>query len=119
MARREPRLPRLGDVLLRALSDAASMTDDALATRTPATSPTGWLRPLRWSEPVVPGLPAGGAPSSEFALPVGTVTFLLTDVEGSTLAWQATPEAMGGAIARQYENPRHRRLRPRRRPLHW
>lgn len=41
--------------------------------------------------------------SGEFALPVGTVTFLLTDVEGSTSAWQAAPEAMGGAIARHYE----------------
>ena len=39
----------------------------------------------------------------EFALPVGTVTFLLTDVEGSTLGWQSAPELMGPAIARQYE----------------
>lgn len=38
-----------------------------------------------------------------FALPVGTVTFLLTDVEGSTLAWQANGPAMGAAIARHYE----------------
>lgn len=92
------------------------MTNHALATPTPtvSASASGWLRPLRWSEPTMSNPPGG-----EFALPVGTVTFLLTDVEGSTLAWQATPEAMGGAIARHYENPRHRRLRPRRRPLHW
>ena len=44
-----------------------------------------------------------GTATGEFALPVGTVTFLLTDVEGSTLAWQAAPEAMGAAIARHYE----------------
>ena len=65
---------------------------------------TGWLRPLRWSEPSVSGtvVPATGV-AGEFALPVGTVTFLLTDVEGSTLAWQAAPGVMGQAIARHYE----------------
>ena len=65
---------------------------------------TGWLRPLRWSEPSVSGtvVPATGV-AGEFALPVGTVTFLLTDVEGSTSAWQAAPGVMGQAIARHYE----------------
>jgi predicted ATPase/DNA-binding SARP family transcriptional activator/class 3 adenylate cyclase len=40
---------------------------------------------------------------SEFdpVLPAGTVTFLLTDVEGSTGLWEAYPEAMGEAMARQ------------------
>ncbi len=33
-------------------------------------------------------------------LPSGTVTFLFTDVEGSTRLWQAHPDAMGTAIAR-------------------
>jgi len=33
-------------------------------------------------------------------LPSGTVTFLLTDVEGSTALWQAAAEAMRGALAR-------------------
>ena len=45
-----------------------------------------------------PNVPADG-----FALPAGTVTFLLTDVEGSTLGWQESPEQMGPAIARHYE----------------
>ena len=36
-------------------------------------------------------------------LPTGTVTFLLTDVEGSTLSWQERPEDMAVAIARHYE----------------
>ena len=38
--------------------------------------------------------------SLPFALPTGTVTFLLTDVEGSTVAWQRHPESMPAAIAR-------------------
>jgi class 3 adenylate cyclase len=37
------------------------------------------------------------------SLPAGTVTFLLTDIEGSTRAWEADGEQMGAAVARQYE----------------
>src|SRR5918999_1675183 len=33
-------------------------------------------------------------------LPSGTVTFLLTDVEGSTALWEQAPEAMRAALAR-------------------
>ena len=33
-------------------------------------------------------------------LPSGTVTFLLTDVEGSTALWEVAPEAMRAALAR-------------------
>ena len=33
-------------------------------------------------------------------LPVGTVTFLFTDIEGSTKLWEAHPEAMQAALAR-------------------
>ena len=36
-------------------------------------------------------------------LPVGTITFLLSDIEGSTRAWEAEPDAMASAIARHYE----------------
>ena len=42
------------------------------------------------------------AAAQAFALPTGTVTFLLTDVEGSTRGWEASPAAMALAIARQY-----------------
>ena len=37
-----------------------------------------------------------------FALPAGTVTFLLTDVEGSTRLWETRAPEMGPAIARHY-----------------
>ena len=38
-----------------------------------------------------------------FALPAGTVTFLLTDIEGSTRLWESQPEAMALAVPRHYE----------------
>jgi predicted ATPase/class 3 adenylate cyclase/DNA-binding CsgD family transcriptional regulator len=38
-----------------------------------------------------------------FALPSGTVTFLLTDIEGSSTRWDALPEAMARAVPRHYE----------------
>jgi len=41
--------------------------------------------------------------SLPFALPSGTVTFLLTDVEGSTVAWQRHPVSMSAAVARHDE----------------
>src|SRR5213082_969493 len=33
-------------------------------------------------------------------LPAGTVTFLFTDIEGSTRLWEESPEAMKQALAR-------------------
>jgi class 3 adenylate cyclase len=36
-------------------------------------------------------------------LPSGTVTFLLTDIEGSTLAWERGPTATAIAVTRHYE----------------
>ena len=36
-------------------------------------------------------------------LPVGTVTFLFTDLEGSTRLWQEHPDSMKGALARHDE----------------
>jgi class 3 adenylate cyclase len=36
-------------------------------------------------------------------LPAGVVTFLLTDIEGSTQAWQAAPSTMTGLVSRHYE----------------
>jgi predicted ATPase/class 3 adenylate cyclase/DNA-binding CsgD family transcriptional regulator len=45
----------------------------------------------------------GDSSEGGFVLPVGTVTFLLTDIEGSTRRWEAEPEVMGPAVARHYE----------------
>src|SRR5690349_7043015 len=39
---------------------------------------------------------------STFSVPAGTVTFLLTDVEGSTRTWESAPATMPHAIARHY-----------------
>lgn len=36
-------------------------------------------------------------------LPTGIVTFLLTDIEGSTQAWQASPDSMTSLVSRHYE----------------
>ena len=36
-------------------------------------------------------------------MPVGTVTFLLTDIEGSTRLWESAPGVMGAAIRRHYQ----------------
>ena len=36
-------------------------------------------------------------------LPVGVVTFSLTDIEGSTAHWEAHPDVMAGVIVRHYE----------------
>jgi predicted ATPase/class 3 adenylate cyclase/DNA-binding CsgD family transcriptional regulator len=55
-----------------------------------------------------PDLLGGGGLVTELTLPGrvvpdGTVTFLLTDVEGSTRRWEVEPEPMGAAVDRHYE----------------
>jgi predicted ATPase/class 3 adenylate cyclase/DNA-binding CsgD family transcriptional regulator len=44
-----------------------------------------------------------GSEQATCYLPVGTVTFMLTEVEGSTRLWESDPETMGVALARHYE----------------
>jgi class 3 adenylate cyclase len=44
--------------------------------------------------------PAGAGLRGEVELPAGTVTFLLTDIEGSTRLWERVPDAMELALAR-------------------
>src|SRR5262245_14364959 len=41
-------------------------------------------------------------PSLAGAPPTGTVTFLLTDVEGSPPRWESAPDAMVVSVARHY-----------------
>jgi hypothetical protein len=50
-------------------------------------------RPAIWSDGV-------GAVGESFVLPAGTVTFLLSDIEGSTRLWEAAPDAMAQAVPR-------------------
>ena len=58
-------------------------------------------RGLGWPLLVEAGV--SGAEERAFSLPTGTVTFLLSDVEGSTQRWEEAPEAMAVAIPRHYE----------------
>src|SRR5215469_13047237 len=44
--------------------------------------------------------PASPGEPGEVDLPAGTVTFLLTDIEGSTRLWESVPEAMEVALER-------------------
>jgi class 3 adenylate cyclase len=44
--------------------------------------------------------PAGPGEPGEAELPAGTVTFLLTDIEGSTRLWETVPDAMEVALER-------------------
>jgi len=53
-----------------------------------------------WGEPPAGAQVDGG---SRFHVPAGTVTFLLSDIEGSTRLWSEYPQAMGGAVADTYE----------------
>jgi len=46
-----------------------------------------------------PSLAGAGEPAGA-GLPAGTVTFLLTDIEGSTRRWESAPEAMEVALER-------------------
>ena len=56
-------------------------------------------RPMMWSDP-----PSGaGTAQARFHLPAGTVTFLMSDIEGSTRLWSASPETMGSAVEQVYE----------------
>lgn len=56
----------------------------------PAVHPLS--RPVNWGEPLLK--------EGDFLLPVGTVTLLLADVEGSTRLWETEPDAMRDAITR-------------------
>ena len=77
----------------------------------PPTAPTTQRRPVgdvagdALRAPPFPGpvTPPAPPPAPRGPLPEGTVTFLLTDIEGSTAAWEADRAAMAAAVARHYE----------------
>jgi predicted ATPase/class 3 adenylate cyclase/DNA-binding CsgD family transcriptional regulator len=56
-------------------------------------------RPLRWGEGL-DGTVKGT--DNAFALPAGTVTFLMSDIEGSTRLWEEHAEAMSRAVPAHY-----------------
>lgn len=57
---------------------------------------TSIRKPLTWGEPAM-GAEADTPP--RFHLPAGTVTFLMSDIEGSTRLWAEFPEKMELAVA--------------------
>lgn len=59
----------------------------------------GLLAVDRLPDPVPPHLPLADHPAPP-ALPSGAVTFLFSDIEGSTRRWEAEPQAMAWALAR-------------------
>ena len=84
-----PRVARSGDVVSLTFVQHANMGNDT----------TTALRPLRWADHASSAVGLGGTMS----LPAGTVSFLLTDIEGSTQKWQLAPDEMAVAVARHYE----------------
>jgi len=52
------------------------------------------------TEPMSSPLGAGHVPNPSVSLPTGTVTFLFSDIEGSTQRWETHREAMKAAVAR-------------------
>jgi predicted ATPase/class 3 adenylate cyclase len=69
------------------IDDLAVVLSESFAD---ATIPLGVSQP----SPAAPVKPGGAE------LPAGTVTFLLTDIEGSTRLWEAEPKAMEEALGR-------------------
>jgi predicted ATPase/class 3 adenylate cyclase/DNA-binding CsgD family transcriptional regulator len=68
-------------------------------TQVVSDSSSGRLaRPLIWGSLVN----RGSSQEMRVQLPAGTVTFLLSDIEGSTRLWEADSEAMSVAVARSY-----------------
>jgi predicted ATPase/class 3 adenylate cyclase/DNA-binding CsgD family transcriptional regulator len=73
--------------------------DSGTATVTGSAHGLALARPIVWGE----GLDnAAGQIETGFVLPVGTVTFLLSDIEGSTRLWEAQADAMALAVPVHY-----------------
>jgi predicted ATPase/class 3 adenylate cyclase len=87
---------RLADVLELREDERAAFLKAARAELSPdrLTSPTELARAV----PSAVASPAADA--NQRTLPTGTVTFLFTDIEGSTQLWEQHPHAMQRALAR-------------------
>src|SRR3712207_9135728 len=64
---------------------------------------TTLFRSLPGADAVAPAKSGRWLGSSMAELPTGTITFLFTDIEGSTRLWERHPEAMSRALARHDE----------------
>jgi class 3 adenylate cyclase len=80
---------------ISSVSSARSSSKGLTMRESQARGPTG--RPLMWGESPVD---SDSAEQATFHLPVGTVTFMLTDVDGSTRVQESAPEAMAAAVIR-------------------
>jgi class 3 adenylate cyclase/DNA-binding XRE family transcriptional regulator len=93
------RTPRRETVAL--LAEALGLTIEAQAvlqaTIVRRRGPPATARPL--SGPSLPATVAAATPATQ-DLPAGTLTFLLTDIEGSSGLWERHPQAMSAALAR-------------------
>ncbi|MBK9712314.1 MAG: helix-turn-helix domain-containing protein [Kouleothrix sp.] len=77
----------------------AEQLADCLAIQPPDRA--GFLDAARAEPPADRLAPSGrAAPGAAPSLPSGTVTFLFTDIEGSTARWERYPEEMRRALAR-------------------
>ena len=69
------------------------------SSEAPAAAPRPQESPITEMAPVPASLAPPAVPAAP-SLPDGTVTFLLTDIEGSTRLWEQHPQAMRAALAR-------------------
>ena len=74
--------------------------DEKPAERPPAAISIAPARQNRASYPSAPAIAAGPPAAPMTDLPQGAVTFLFTDIEGSTQLWERYPQAMPLALAR-------------------
>jgi predicted ATPase/class 3 adenylate cyclase len=104
--RHEHRLPRFGDLPQLAPATPSNEPDLDFAGRAVVFVSTEVHRRLTapWLTETVRGDEFDGA--GDRSLPVGDVTFLFTDVEGSTRLWEDDPDAMEHALAAHDERLR-------------
>src|SRR5262249_41031033 len=100
---------RLAECLGIALDERAAFVKAARAELAPNRLPPATIPPKSIPEAAPPVVLAANTPRDVglHALPTGTVTFLFTDIEGSTRLWEQYPKAMQVAVARHDMLLRH------------